>query len=351
MKTFYSVLFALVFLVTSTNAIAAEAQNKAMAPSTSASTAMAGQPVLLDAVLVSVGEEIILFSDLQKAVKLASSGQTVLEPGGKLRGGAIGEKETQQLLEQLTDQRILALRVREMNLNVSDDELESEIQTFLKNQNVTKDQFMEMLKTEGETYSSYREEFRKQLETQRFVGRVIRPLVSVSEDEVRNFYLQQTGVDERAQKIKLRSLMINMPSDLTEVQKQTKNVAIANIKKEVASDADFAELVKLYSEAPDAIKTGGLLPPKSPKELPAEVWKKIKETKQNGVVGPITIGSAVFFFQYLGTDVNNLADFEKQKSQLENRLLETKFQERLNEYLKAERAKTKISRTDIKIYR
>lgn len=307
---------------------------------------------VIDAILVSVESDIILLSDLQKAVLVASNGETRLTGAGKLVGGSIMPTDSQQILDSLIDQKILTLRLRDLGLNVSDDELESEITGFLKNQNVTREQLEQKLKEENETYEEYREEFRKQLETQRFIGRTIKPLVTVTEDELRSFYLQQQGAGgAKSDRIKLRSLYINFPPDITEAQKRAKLTAIANIQKEVAGGGDFGNLVKLYSESPDALQTGGQLPPRTSQQLPNELREKLTGLKPGSVVGPLNIGSSVFFFQYQGQELNSMDAFQKQRPDLERRLQDQKFQQRLQEYLKAERSKVKIKIREFPITR
>ena len=305
----------------------------------------------LDSILVSIGDEVILLSELQKIVKVASNGQTLLKSDGRLVGGSISPQDTNQLLDQIISQRVLTQKVKEMSLNAGEDELDVEIQNFLKNQNITPEKFQQILKDEGETPESHREEFRQQLETQRFIGRVIRPLVTVNEDEVKNFYLQQAGAATRSQKIVLRSLVIEMPAQQSEPQRQAKQLRIETVKKEVEAGADFTSLVKLYSESPDALKTEGILPPRNAKDLPVEIKDKLKDLKPNAVVGPVTLGSSVFFFQYVGSQLDDLGEFAKQKTQWENKLLEVKFKERLDEYVKAERSKSKIVRRDVTFIR
>lgn len=305
----------------------------------------------LDSILVTVGDEPVLLSDLQKVVRAASNGQTRLKPNGQLAGGSIGPSEANQLLEQVINQKVLNLRVREMGLNVDDDELTTEIDNFLKSQNISQEQFQQILKSEGETQESHRDEFRQQLETQRFIGRVIRPLVTVTEDEVRSYYQQQAGAADRAQRVRLRSLVIDMPASLSEAQRQAKLERVATVKKEIEAGANFAGLVKLYSESPDALKTEGLLPPRPAKELPGEVREKLKDAKPDTVIGPLTLGSSVFFFQYVGADSENQDEFARNRTKWEGQLQEIKFRERLDEYVKAERSKTKVVKRDFEFVR
>lgn len=302
----------------------------------------------LDAIIVTIGDEPILWSDVSKALHVASDRQTKLGPTGKLSGGAMSTADANALLDQIIDQRVLATKVREFNLTVAEDELDVEIQNFLKNQNITHEKFLELLKQEGETEESHRDEFRTQLETQRFVGRVIRPLVSVTEEEVKNYYLTQNKAPDATQKIKLRSLVIEIPESMNEQNKKAKTELIAKIRKDIDSGSPFVNLVKLYSESPDALKTEGILAAKASLDLPSELRDRIKDLKPDAVVGPLTIGSSTFFFQYLGSENSNFGDFDKQKTTWENKLLEIKFKERLSDYVKAERAKIKIVRRDFK---
>jgi parvulin-like peptidyl-prolyl isomerase len=301
----------------------------------------------VDGVLATVGEEVILLSDLQRAIRASSDGQATLSATGTLSGGALSPSDAEMLLEQLVNQKVLGLRVREMGIDVGEDELTSEITAFLKQQNIPREEFDALLAQEGETPESHREEFRNQLETQRFIGRVIRPLVTVTEDEVKNFYMQQAAATNATQKVRLRSLVLNVPTDLQESQRQSKQDRITSIRKEVDTGGNFSALVKLYSESPDALKTEGLLPPRAMRELPAELQTRLKDIKPGQVVGPLQLGSSVFFFEFLGFELDDAAGFATQKAQWEGRLLELKFKERLDEYVRAERTKVKVVRRPI----
>jgi peptidyl-prolyl cis-trans isomerase SurA len=311
----------------------------------------------LDRILVLVGDELILMSDLQKAVEVATNKRTQLLPSGALVGGSIAPKDAENLLEQLINQRIISLKTREIGMQISEEELSSEMENYLRSQNLSPEKLEESLKAEGETLENYREEFRRQMETQRVIGRMIKPSVSVTDDDVRSFYLQQPGVAEKQQRIKLRRLYINLSSELSKQVLQERKSYISKIEKEIrdsgeTNSVDFEHLVKLYSSDPDAVKTGGALPAKESSELPAELRAKISpSTKHGTILGPIQLGSASYFFQYLGTTLSNEGEYERQKVQLRNMLLDAKINERLTEYLQAERTKTKIEKREIKFSR
>lgn len=302
----------------------------------------------LDAVIVTIADEPLLLSELQRAIYLASQHQTRMSSTGQLIGGSMTSTDAEVILEQLINQKILSIKTREMGLNLGEEELDSELRTFLQQQNISEEKFAELLKAEGETVESHREEFAKQIETQRFIGRVIRPLVSVTEDQIRGYYSQDR---EKTQLIKLRSLMIEIPARLSSDELQAKKRSIEAIRRDVDAGRPFIELVKLYSEDKDALKTNGDLPARQLSSLPEKLQVRLKGKKPPLVVGPLEIGSAVFFFEYLGTELGNQKEYEKLKPQLEARLLDIKFRERLDEYLRSERLKFKINRRELKILR
>jgi parvulin-like peptidyl-prolyl isomerase len=305
----------------------------------------------IDGVIVTVADEPLLLSEFQRAVAVATQRSSRVSSKGQLTGGQLSPADAEIILEQLINQKILSLRVRELGLNLGEDELDSELKSFLQNQNISEEKFQEILRAEGETVESHREEFRKQIETQRFIGRVIRPLVTVTEDQVRGFYMQQNADKDKTQLVKLRSLMIEIPTGLSNEEMQTKKRNIETIRRDVDAGRPFVDLVQIYSEAKDAMKTKGLLPPRPLNELPEKLRSRLKGKASATVIGPIELGLSVFFFEYLGTELGDQKEYEKQRPQYEAKLLDLKFRERLDEYLRSERLKVKISRRDFKISR
>lgn len=309
------------------------------------------KPNTLEAIIVHVGSQPIFLTELQKAVLIASEGSTVMQSDGNLLGGSLTVAQATEILEQLIDQKILASKVTELNLDVEDSELDSEIRTFLAGQNITPETLQKKLAESGETYESYKEEFRKQLETQRFIGRNIRPLVSTNEEELKRFYLQSKPATSGAT-IQLRSLMIHFPEDIDNAQKSQKITTISKIESEVSAGIPFENLVKLYSEAPDARRNSGLLPPRKLEELPEEIRLPVKSAKTGQVLGPIRVGSSVFFFEYLKANANTEENIPTQeRAAWENKLLELKFKEKLTEFIRIERSRFEIRRIPIALRR
>ncbi len=291
-----------------------------------------------DAIIANVGGQILLLSDLRRAVALASQGRAEITADGTLVGGGITSTQAAEIFDRLIEQSLLEVKVKELSLQVTDSELDSEIQNFLDSRQLTREEFIRLLAAEGETELSHRAEFKRQLETQRFIGRVIKPLVSVSDEEVKSYFLsQRQGTPSTVEKVTLRSLMLK--GKLTQPEVQTK---LAEIQKKSANGEPFADIVKEESQATDAKQTGGLLASKKLSEYPVEIAKSLENKPIGTLTNPIEIGSASFVFELVSRESAADSRFTAEKETWRQKLLEKKFGERLRSYLNAEREKIKI---------
>jgi parvulin-like peptidyl-prolyl isomerase len=303
----------------------------------------------VDGILVTVAGSPILLSDLQQAILNASNGQTHLLANGRLIGGNITAKQAEQIFQSLINEKVLQTKAAELGLDLTNEELTQRINGFIKQQGYTQANLEEQLKLNHKSMEDYRKEFKSEILKQEVIGKVISPLVSVTNDEVKAFYLQQTKNTKQISSVKLRSLMIVPPEGESKDPLHSKQVLA--IENKIAKKENFISLVKQYSMAVNASKNEGLLPPRPIQELPPALAKQLSTLNINDVAGPFLLGNSVFFFQYLGAEFVNSSDMQMKFSEWKNKLLDIKFNERLGEYLKNERAKLKINARPFKIER
>ena len=195
----------------------------------------------------------------------------------------------------------------------------------------------------------YRDEFRNEILKNELISRAIRPLVTVTKDEVNNYYLQQTGTVKQVTSVKLRSLMLNIP--LNYEGDPLKMPLAQKVQTGIDEGTDFMELVKKYSTESSVAQTLGILPARPVAQLPQQLRDRLTQLKIKDIVGPIKIANAVFYFQYLGAEFANESDLKTNYSSWKNKLLNLKFQERLTEYLKNARTTLKINRRPFRLFR
>lgn len=295
----------------------------------------------IDGILATVTDQVLLLSDLQQAILITTNGQTRLLSNGQLIGGTLTTEQANQILESLINQKVLQIKAIELGFDVSEEELSQRIQEFLKQRGFSESDLDAQLTKSGKSMQDYRTEFKSEVLKQQLIGRIISPLVNVSDDEVKTFYLQQTGSVKQINTVKLRSLLIKVPENDQNVP--LSSALVKAISKKIADGENFVTLVKKFSMASDASTTEGLLPPRPISELPPQIKNQLSNLTINQIIGPFAIGSSVFFFQYLGADFTADSDLQKNFGNWKVKLQDIKFNERLSEYLKSERTKLKAN--------
>jgi peptidyl-prolyl cis-trans isomerase SurA len=297
-----------------------------------------------DAIVANVGGQILLLSDLRRSISLASRGQADVNPAGELIGSGLTAVQAEEILDKLIEQSLLELKVKELSLEVSASELDAEITQFLEQRKIQRTDFLDMLASEGETEQSHRSEFKRQLETQRFIGRVIKPLVSVSDEEVRSFYLSQRSQGATTiEKVVLRSLMLK--GSLSDIAVQSR---VDQITSSLRDGATFEDLTHKHSDAPDAKTSKGLLPARKLSELHPTVVEQLSNKNDGTVIGPVQLGSSSFLFEIVKRETSEDSKYNAEKETWRQKLLEKKFGERLDSYLKAERTKVRVEKRPLR---
>ncbi len=339
MQIIFSIFFILLFLTSCKTS--SSSQNTNTKSETTLAPLQKFNENTIDGVLVSIGDRVILLSDFQHAIAAASAGQSQISSNGKLFGGTLSSQQAEQILESLINQKVLEVKSQELGLDISEEQLTERISEFLKQQNLTEFDLNEQLKKTGKEMVDYRHEFKNEILKQELISRVISPLVTVTQDEVNNYYLQQTGSLKQVTAVTLRSLVINLPDNFN--GNYLEYSTVKKVNKLISQKNDFIELVKSYSMASNAVDTLGILPKKSINELPPIIREKLLNLNINDVIGPFQIGRSVFFFQYLSSEFGSNNDLKTNYNSWKNKLLNIKFEERLTDYLKTERSILRIN--------
>lgn len=293
----------------------------------------------VDGIICSVGGSVILLSELQKAVKLNTQNKGQLHPDGRISGD-ISKENVKKILELLIIKKILTLKVKEHKLSLAEDDLTNRIRDFLQQQGLNEDELKKNLESSGESLENYRNEFRSQIEKEILISHVLLPLISVSNDDVTNFYFKESGAKKEIKNVSLRVIRLDSLSNKSEDEERLKN-----LQNDIENKENFMSLVLKYSDAQDKEKTQGLLPDKPLLQLPSELQSFLAKAKKGDVIGPLKLGSSQFFFEFLGAKLATNDDLKKSFESWKNRLLNKKILSKFEEYMQTERGKM-----DVKFY-
>lgn len=168
------------------------------------------------------------------------------------------------VIEQLINNEILLERAKKLNLEASDGEVEDKF-TELKSP-YTEEEFLRQLKSRGMSVDDLKRDLRRQLSIQKLLNREVAAKISISDQEVTDFYNanhNQFNVAEPQFRI---SQIVITPRKDPQIRNRKNddatNEAEAERKAKMLWDklnggADFAQLAMDYSEDPNTAATGG----------------------------------------------------------------------------------------------
>ncbi|MEK6764776.1 MAG: peptidylprolyl isomerase [Planctomycetota bacterium] len=159
------------------------------------------------------------------------------------------------VVNQLAMKVLLKQFVKEQNIDVSDNEVQGEVEKikyFLKsNQNNSEKPLEEILKAQGSSISELEDEVRRTLALSKYLDTV------VSDDEKRSYFDANKSAFN-GEKVKASHVLIDTTKLETDAELEKAREKIAEIKKEIDNGADFAEMARKYSTCPSAENGGDI---------------------------------------------------------------------------------------------
>lgn len=219
--------------------------------STFPATAQTQALTAVDGIAAVVDEDVILQSELQRAV--ANITQQYADQPDRLPPRAVLER---QVLERLVLMRLQLARAEQTGVRVADAELAQAIQGVAANNGMSIDQLRERLAADRLSYEEYRTGLREEIQVQRLRQRVVQSRVQVSEGEIDQL-LASTEVD--GAEVRLANILVALPDGATPDQIATAQKKIDGIKGLIDSgELDFAAAAIRYSDAPNALEGGDI---------------------------------------------------------------------------------------------
>jgi len=241
--------------------------------------AAAQQTQPLDRIAAVVDEDVILQSELQRAVNNIKSQyagrEHQLPPQGVLE---------RQVLERLVLVKLQVARAESSGIRVSGEELNHALASIAQQNGTDLDGLRQRLAQDGIGFEDFRNSVREEIVTQRLRQSFAQSRISVSEGEVDAALAQQNA---GGMQYHLAHILVALPDGASAEQIATGQSKIDGIKNLIGKgELDFSAAAVRYSDSPNALE-GGDLGWRSLDEIPNAFSVQIKEMKAGDVIGPI----------------------------------------------------------------
>ncbi|WP_442683510.1 peptidylprolyl isomerase [Stenotrophomonas sp. JC08] len=240
---------------------------------------LAQQAQPLDRIAAIVDEDVILQSELQRAVSNIKNQYAGRE--AQLPPDAVLER---QVLERLVLVKLQVARAEGSGVRVGDEELNHAINSIAQQNGTNLDGLRQRLAQDGIGFADFRNSVREEITTQRLRQSFAQSRISVSEGEVDAALAQQSANDVQYH---LAHILVALPDGASAEQINTGQSKIDGIKALLdKGELDFAAAAVRYSDSPNALE-GGDLGWRSVDEIPNAFTSQLQTLKAGDVLGPI----------------------------------------------------------------
>jgi peptidyl-prolyl cis-trans isomerase SurA len=212
---------------------------------------------LVDRIAAVVNKDIIALSEVE--ARAAPELQRIrAEPDPKKRTEQ-RDAALKRALDSLIGEKLMEAQLKELNIDVSDSEVDLGIEDVKKQNGIEGDQFEKLLMQEGYTMASYRAFMKKHLARLKLINLKVRSKVKVSDEDVKAEYAKIAKMESEDAEVHARHLLVQVSPKATADQVEAaRKKAVALAEEARKPGVDFIELAKKKSEGPSAADGGDL---------------------------------------------------------------------------------------------
>ncbi len=236
-------------------------------------------PQQLDRIAAVVDEDIILQSELDRAITNIrgqyAGREAQLPPGDVLQ---------RQVLERLILIRLQSARAASTGMRISDEEVDNAVANIASQNKITVDQLRQQLAKDGLSYADFRTSLRDEIVVQRLRQRFAQGRINVSDAEVDAALASQAGGSTQ---YRLAHILVALPEGATAEQISTGQRKIEGVKGLLdRGEMEFSAAAVRYSDSPNALE-GGDLGWRALDQIPTSFSGTIRDMQIGQIIGPI----------------------------------------------------------------
>jgi peptidyl-prolyl cis-trans isomerase SurA len=262
---------------------------------------------LLDKIVAVVNTRVISLSEIQRTEK-------TLDARREISPLIYSEKKYSQkeLLDIMIRSFIIREKINAQGYVINDDAVESRIKMTEQRLGLKRADLLQFLKGKGLTYEEYFEVIRETMEFNIFAQRIIAPLISVTEQEIKNEYYRRNS-SNNALSFKYDLVDFYIPEEKLVDKNETKFLAILK---------DYQLTGKLPEEYRN-LETNNQ-ENLNEDDLPKELATILKTTGEGSFSKPISIKKNLHVFYIQKKDLVESQNFLKFKEQIQSDIFVTK---------------------------
>lgn len=267
----------------------------------------------LDRVMAVVGTEPILESEVETRLALIKKSPVY----SNILGLDPKVIDTNAVLNMMIEEKILASVTEEMKATVSDVDVQKQVDSIARSNNITRKQLEDSLRKEGIPFDAYANNIRMQLQKRAVFERELRAAGSIGETELKSLYLKKASKE-------FEVTLLEAP--------KAKQAGI--MKSFQGGTEKWDTLSKKYPTT----ELGWV----NPSTLKAPLGKAVGSSQAGQLIGPHKVGKISALVYIASERVGSDEEFDKVKDQLSAELQALAYQDRFQSWLEAKKKEMHI---------
>jgi peptidyl-prolyl cis-trans isomerase SurA len=246
-----------------------------------------------------------------------------------------------KVLDMLIDERIAAAKAKELDIQVTPEEVDKAIERMKRQNALSQEDLMAGLKNRGLTYERYRENVKKELQRVSLINYEVKSKIIIRDEKVKEYYEAHKKEFSSPGEVHLATIFLKREeSDPTGAGGKVLEKA-RKILSRLKQGADFGALAKENSQGPGA-QDGGDLGFFKTSQLDKVLGKTVDSLPTGGVSEPIIREGGVQIIKVLEKREAGLRPLSQVKEQIYDTLYKAEVNKRFVSWIKELRDKSYI---------
>lgn len=294
---------------------------------------------LIDGIAAIVNDNIITISEVREAMAFEA-----VELDKRYYGTELDLRRRElfrKTLQPLIDVEIQLERAKALNVTVTDQAVDRQVNQVKQENQLGDAQFEEILQSRGLTMEAYRENIRRSLLLSKLVTAEVRSRLVVTEEELRKAYEQQKERFSIAGELTVSHILFLAPEGATsEEETQARQKADA-ILQQLRAGGDFAALARQHSEGPSA-ENAGLLGTFRTGELLPGFEEAIADLQPGDISEPVRTQIGWHIIRLESAEAGGYQPLEAVSEELSSEIMRTQSEQKYKEWIESLRQQAYI---------
>lgn len=281
---------------------------------------------LIDKIVAVVNDDVITLSELDQEALLLY--KNISEGQGGIQLSDALEHARSLALEKMIDKKIILQQARDMNVEVSPNEVDAAYDKTRVRMQLSDTEFKEKLSESGMTEDIYRDDLRVKLIQSRLLGLKVHSKVVITEEMVEDYYRTHYAKTTDETGYYLLQMGFSWNQEKIKQSKEDCLNTAQRVHDLAQSGQDFRALAKKFSDLPSA-SDGGDIGVFQLDDMAETMSRTISPLKTGDISKIIETPNGYQFFKLLSSEKNNdnfQENFDAVKDEIRDKLFEEKLQ-------------------------